>query len=83
MAWIDYQKAYDKTPNSWISECLELFWITENTKKLLVNTMNKSKLELKSKEKSLANNEISRGIFQGDSLSPLLSVLCTVPLYLF
>ena len=79
MAWIDYRKAYDKTPNSWISECLELFWITENTKKLLVNTMNKSKLELKSKEKSLANNEISRGIFLGDSLSPLLSVLCMVP----
>ena len=24
MAWIDYRKAYDTTPHSWISECLEL-----------------------------------------------------------
>ena len=26
MAWIDYKKAYDMVPHSWIIECLDLFW---------------------------------------------------------
>ena len=25
MAWIDYKKAYDMAPHSWIKECLDLF----------------------------------------------------------
>ena len=25
MAWIDYKKAYDMVPHSWLIECLELF----------------------------------------------------------
>ena len=27
MAWIDYRKAYDMVPHSWIGECLEQFGI--------------------------------------------------------
>ena len=27
MAWIDYRKAYDMVPHSWIVECLEMFGI--------------------------------------------------------
>ena len=41
MAWIDYRKTYDMIPHNWISECLELFGVAENTKKFLVNSMNK------------------------------------------
>ena len=26
-AWIDYKKAYDFAPHSWINECIELFGI--------------------------------------------------------
>ena len=25
MVWIDYKKAYDMAPHSWIKECLDLF----------------------------------------------------------
>ena len=82
MAWIDYRKAYDMIPQSWISECLEVFGVAENTKNFLVNSMNKWKLELTSNGASLGNVEIRRGIFEGDSLSPLLFVLCLVPLSL-
>jgi len=31
MAWIDYRKAYDMIPHSWIAECLELFRIADLT----------------------------------------------------
>ena len=41
MAWIDYKKAYDMVPHSWIIECLDLFGVAENIKSLLVNTMEK------------------------------------------
>ena len=38
------------------------------------------KLELNASGKTLGEVDIRRGIFQGDSLSPLLFVLCMVPL---
>ena len=82
MAWIDYRKAYDMIPHIWTSECLEVFGVAENTKKFLVHSMNKWKLELTPNRVSLGNVQIRRGIFQGDSLSPLLFVVCMVPLSL-
>ena len=41
MSWIDYKKAYDMVPHSWIIECLELFRAAKNIKSLLVNSMEK------------------------------------------
>ena len=35
-AWIDYQKAYNMVPHSWIEECLKIF-IAGNIKRLLLN----------------------------------------------
>ena len=39
MAWIDYRKAYDMVPHSWIVECLDMFGIAENVKKFLIDSM--------------------------------------------
>ena len=41
MAWIDYNKAYNMVPHSWIIKCLDLFGVVENIKSLLVNSMEK------------------------------------------
>ena len=46
MAWIDYKKAYDMVPHSWIIECLDLFGVAENIRSLLVNSMEKWKAML-------------------------------------
>ena len=81
MAWIDYKKAY-MVPHSWIIECLDLFGVTENIKSLLVNSMEKWKVMLCSGNSELDEVEIKRGIFQGDSLSPLVFVLALIPLSL-
>ena len=82
MAWIDYKKAYDMVPHSWIIECLDLFGVAENIKSLLVNSMEKWKVMLCSGNSELGVVEIKRGIFQGDSLSPLVFVLALIPLSL-
>ena len=39
MAWIDYKKAYDMVPHSWIIECLQLFGIAENVRKFMKDSM--------------------------------------------
>ena len=70
-------------PHSWISECLEMFGIANNVQDFLNNSMKSWKLELNASGKTLGEVDIRRGIFQGDSLSPLLFVLCMVPLTWF
>ena len=38
---MDYKKAYDMVLHLWIKECLESFGVAENIKVLLVNSMEK------------------------------------------
>ena len=41
ITWIDWKKAYDMVPHSWIKESLDLFGIAKNIKTMLVNSMEK------------------------------------------
>ena len=82
MAWIDYKKAYDMVPHSWIIECLDLFEVAENIKSLLLNCMEQWKVLLCSGSSELGEVEIKRCIFQGDSLFPLVFVSALIPLSL-
>ena len=66
-------------PHSWVIECLDLFGVIENIKRLLVNSMEKWKVMLCSGNSELVEVEIKRGIFRGDSLSPLVFVLALIP----
>ena len=79
---IDYKKAYDMKPHPWILECLGLVGTAQNIKNLLANSMNGWKTKLISNGQSLGSVDIKRGIFQGDSLSPLLLVKTMIPLTL-
>ena len=69
-------------PNSWIKECLDLFGVAENIKTLFVNSMKKWRVMLCAGNSELGEVDIKRGIFQGDSLSPLVFVLALIPLSL-
>ena len=53
MAWIDYKKAYDMVPHSWISECLEMFGIANNVQDFLNKSMKSWKLVLNASGKTL------------------------------
>ena len=82
MGWLDYKKAYDMVPHPWILECLKLFGAAENIRSLLENSMKSWRTELTSNGQTLGTVSIKRGIFQGDSLSPLLFVVTMIPLTL-
>ena len=82
LGWIDYKKACDMVPLPWILECLSRVGTAQNIKKLVANSLTGWKTELISNGQSLGNVDIKRGIFQGDSLSPLLYVITMIPLTL-
>ncbi|XP_068734717.1 uncharacterized protein [Montipora capricornis] len=46
MAWIDYRKAYDMLPHSWIKESLDWFGVASNVKNLLFKSMEQWRTEL-------------------------------------
>ena len=80
MGWIDYKKAYDMVPHSWITKCLSMFKVADNLIDTINNSMTCWQTRLTCGNVPLGNVKIRRGIFQGDSLSPLLFVLCLIPL---
>ena len=82
MVWVDYKKAYDMLPHSWIIECMNMFGITENLTGVIQNSMKQWRTELMAGNQVVGEVCIKRGIFQGDSLSPLLFVLALIPLTL-
>ena len=80
MAWIDYKKAYDMVPHSWIVSTMEMVGLADNIVNLISGSMDKWKTNLYADGKHLGVVPIKRGIFQGDSFSPLLFVIALLPL---
>jgi hypothetical protein len=84
MAWIDYQKAFDRVLHSWIINSLELIGINNKiisfTKKIMSHWRTRMRVHIENKLIETEEIEIQRGIFQGDSLSPLLFCICLIPL---
>ena len=80
MAWIDYKKAYDMVPHSWITTTMGMVGLADNIIGLIKQSMNKWKTNLYADGKLLGSVPIRRRIFQGDSFSPLLFVIALLPL---
>ena len=57
MAWIDYRKAYDMVPHSWINECIEMFGIAKNVT-FLKDSMTRWQTELIAYAESLGEVRI-------------------------
>ena len=80
MAWIDYKKAYDMVPHSWLMETVRMVGIADNIIELIEESMKHWKTELTANGTPLGQVEIKRGVFQGEALSPLLFVIVLIPL---
>ena len=63
-------------PHSWIIDCLETVGINEKIRRLITESMKSWRVELTNEEGNLGEVNIRREIFQGDSLSPLLLIVC-------
>ena len=85
-AWIDYKKAFGSVPHEWILRSLELFKVSPRVIGFLKYNMKnwKTQLTLTHESGTLMSDNINikRGIFQGDSLSPLLFCISLIPLSL-
>ena len=80
MGWIDYKKAYDMVPHRWMIEAMKMVGIADNIVNLFENNKGTWRTELIACNESLGEVDIRRGIFQGDSFSPLLFVVVLIPL---
>ena len=79
MAWIAYKKVYDLVSHSWILESLELPNVANNAViEFIRRSMKNWNVDMMSCGEFLAKVNIRRGIFQGDSLSPLLFAICMI-----
>ena len=62
MAWIDYRKAYDMIPHSWILESLKMVNVADNVIEMLKRSMNNWNVNSTSSGHYLGNVNIRRGI---------------------
>jgi len=84
IAWIDYQKAFDSVPHSWVDKLIELVGVNSKIVRFWKLSTEKwnTRLTLKTKQEVMQSQpiQIRRGIFQGDSLSPLFFCIALIPL---
>ena len=80
MGWIDYKKAFDSVPHTWILECLKLYKVSSNITSFVERSMKNWKTNLTFQGTHLGQVTIKSGIFQGDAISPLLFCLAMNPL---
>ena len=81
MGWIDYKKAYDMIPHSWIKHVLKEMKVAKNMRRLIEQSVENWNTRLETHDgNTLGCIDIRRGMFQGDSLSPLLFVAALIPI---
>ncbi|CAK1584548.1 unnamed protein product [Parnassius mnemosyne] len=83
-AWIDYKKAFDSVPHTWLKRVLELYKVDCTVRDFLGQCMGQWSTILchQGERMTAAENHIRirRGIFQGDCLSPIWFCLSLNPL---
>ena len=80
MAWIDYKKAYDIVPPSWIINCHKMYRISHDVINFIEKTMKTWRVELTAGGRILAKTKIQRDVFQRDARSQLLFIIVMMSL---
>ena len=82
MTFIDYKKGYDSVPHSWLLSSMAMCGISPLIVEFFAASLGQSYVDLFLNNNCLGNRKIRRGIFQGDSVSPLHFVISLLPLLL-
>ena len=85
VGWIDYTKAFDSVPHSYIKWLFNVMQVPKPLRKFLKGLMNSwtVKYEARSPRGKIERSSLLRirsGVLQGDSFSPLLFCLAMVPI---
>ncbi len=74
VSWVDFEKAFDRVPHSWIARCLETVQAPSIVIRGVGKAMSKwtTNLEIRNGEAGVESRQVRfrRGLYQGDSLSP-------------
>ena len=82
MAFIDYQKAYDSIPHSWILKAMEMCKINPQIIRLFESSFQQCVVNIVQSGSALGKIHIKRGLFQGDAVSPIHFIVGLIPLSL-
>ena len=74
------ERTYDMLSHGWMIEAMKMWEIVDNIVNLFESRKETWRTELTACNESLGGVNIRRGIFQGDSFSPLLFVVDLIPL---
>ena len=67
-------------PHHWMIEAIKMVGITNNVMNLFENSKETWRTELITCKETLGEVDIRRGIFQGDSFSPILFLVVLIPI---
>ena len=79
-AWIDVKKAFDSVDHAYLIRCVECASFPEWITRFLKRIVGLWQLDIMAGGEKVLEKKVNRGILQGDSLSPLLFILCMDPL---
>ena len=79
VAWLHYHENYNMVPYSSIQNCMEVFGAAVNVRSFVKASMKQWNTVLTAGDQRCVNVKIKNGIFQGDSLSPLVFALVMIP----
>jgi hypothetical protein len=85
VAWIDYSKAFDSLPHSYIKWIISALQVPKPLEIFIKSLMNSWKVRYEARDpkgKMLRSNylQVKSGVLQGDSFSPLLFCLAMAPI---
>ncbi|KAL1446751.1 hypothetical protein WDU94_005638 [Cyamophila willieti] len=80
MCYIDYAKAYDSIPHTWLMEILKIYKINDNVIRTLEKLMKTWRTKIHLNETTTDEIFFKRGLYQGDSYSSLWFCLAINPL---
>ena len=61
MAWIDYKKAFDSVPHSWIVKCMEMYKINTKLQEVIISSMTEWKTTLMHGKQEIGKVPIKEG----------------------